>query len=223
MIKNIKKLVIYGTGKMSQIMHEIFTEENSYEIVAFALDAEYITNDKFLDISVVEFENIVDSYPPDEYNMMALVGHKRMRNRKLMFDKAKSKGYKLINYVSPNANIFNDIEMGENNIIYAGCYLGPFGFMGDNNIIRPNTYIGHDFKIGSHNYISPGCNIGGKSNIGDMCFIGIGSTAIHGMKIANETLMAAGTVLISDSAEYSMYAGSPAKKIREHKEEGISI
>ncbi|MFX4253402.1 hypothetical protein ACOL21_11290, partial [Aliarcobacter butzleri] len=60
-----------------------------------------------------------------------------------MFDKAKSKNYPLINYIhSPVIN--HDIQLGENNIVLAGCIIEPNVEIGDNDVIWSMTLSGHD-------------------------------------------------------------------------------
>lgn len=216
-----KRIVIYGNGQYARLLHQMMLDDGRFEIAAFAADEQFITQRTLFGLSVVEFENVDAEYPADRFDMMVAIGAVRVRDRKRMFDKAKSKGYRLANYVAARANTYSDLVLGENNIVFTGAYLGPGGRLGDNNMIRPNCYVGHDFRIGSHNYIAPGCNIAGCSSIGDLCYIGIGTTTIQGLVIADETLIGAGSLVLRSTEPQSKYYGSPARKMGEHPDTGI--
>jgi UDP-N-acetylbacillosamine N-acetyltransferase len=218
-----KQVVIYGIGTMSKIVYTMACHEQTLSVAAFTADAEYCTGDTFMDLPLVDFNSVESAYPPDEYNMLAIIGYRNMRNRKGMFEKVKTRGYSMPNVIGRQVNCTGDPVIGENNLIFSGTYLGLFGSIGDNNIIRPNTYLGHNTVIGSHNYIAPGCNIGGNCAVGDLCFIGIGATVIDGIRIGDETQLGPASLTLKDTEPCSFYAGNPAKKIREHRDTGIII
>lgn len=216
-----KRTIIYGNGPYAQQLHQYLSEEGALEIVAFTADRQFIQEEAFRGLPLVAFEDVDKIYPPDEFRMLVVIAFSRMRNREIMFNKAKAKGYGLENCIGSRAIVSGALEIGENNIIGDGVYLGPFGRLGDNNMIRPNTYIGHDFRIHSHSYISPGCNIGGECEIKSLSFIGIGSTVIDSIMVERETLIGAGSLVLKSTEPYSKYVGTPAKKVGEHADTGI--
>jgi len=218
-----KKTVLYGNGEYARIIHQSIIEDGTLDVVAFAADSQFIRESSFRGLSLVAFENVESAYPPDEFTMLVVIGFWRMRNREVMFNKAKAKGYALQNYISPRAIVSSDAVMGENNIISEGVILGPFGQLGDNNMIRPNTFVAHDFKIHSHCYVAAGCNIGGRCEIGDLSFLGLGSIVIDSIIVGRETLVGAGSLVLQNTEPWSKYVGSPAKKIGEHAENGIAF
>lgn len=57
--------------------------------------------------------------------------------------------------------------------------------------------------------------IGQQVIIGDDVWIGYGSIILTGVKIGNGSIVAAGSIVTRDVEPYSIYAGAPAKKIRE--------
>ena len=56
----MEKVIIFGTGDISQIAYLYLSENKNYEIVAFTIDKEYIKEDTFLGLPVVAFENLED-------------------------------------------------------------------------------------------------------------------------------------------------------------------
>lgn len=218
-----KSIIICGTGKAGELLFEDLRLYNIAHVEAFTADQKYIKTQTFKDLPLVCFDNVEEIYPPQEYDMLIALSYREMRYRGEMFIKAKEKGYYLPNCIFPDAKVYPDLIIGENNIICSDTYLGPYGQIGNNNIIRQKTYIGHNFRIASHVYISPGCIIGGYSQIDDLSFIAIGSVVKERIHIARETLLGAGSLLLNDTEESSQYFGHPCKKIKEHKEFGIVL
>ncbi|MFX0201154.1 MAG: acetyltransferase [Candidatus Hodarchaeota archaeon] len=218
-----KKVIIFGNGKLAELVYCVGKEEGSLEVEAFTADKLYISGEHFLDLPLVDFETVLEIYPPEAFEMLVLTGYSKMRDRKDMYERAKAKGYNLKTFVSKHATCYQSAGMGENNIIFGGVYMGPFGHLGNNNIIRPKTYVGHDAKIGSHIYIAPGCSIGGHCTIGTLSYIGIGATIIDNISVADETLIGAGSLVLKDTESCSKYIGRPAKKTGEHTDTGIII
>ena len=166
----MKKVILYGAGAYADVFFHEAERYGIVDIVAFTVDEEYISTGKKYGLPVVPFERVEALYPPSHYAMLVLCGYSVMRKRKIMYDRAKKKGYELLNYLSPGAVLEDGIQMGENNIIMSNSVVGFGGIMGSNNIIRQNVYLGHEFNMGNHIIISPGCSLGGCSHIHDFVF-----------------------------------------------------
>lgn len=207
------KLVIYGIGPFAKLLHYYLTNDSDYEVVAFCADEAYIKEKEFCGLPIVAFEDVEDIYKPKEYKMLVAVGYSKMRNRKIMFEKAKAKNYVLVNYIHSSV-INHELKLGENNIILAGCVIEPNVEIENNNVIWSMTLLGHDCKIENHNYISAQCLIAGDTKIKNLCFIGNGTTMINRVVIENETYLVAGTNLRKNTKEYGMYMGNPAKFLK---------
>lgn len=218
-----KKTIIYGNGEYARHIHQNILDQGGLDIVAFTADRQFIRERSLRGLPVVDFEDVERSYPPDEFSMLVVIAFWKMRNREVMFTKAKAKGYSLENFIGSGAIVSGEVVMGKNNIINEGVVLGPFGQLGDNNMIRANTYVGHNAKIHSHCYIAPGCTIGGGCEIKSLSFIGIGATVIDGITVEKETLIGAGSLVLKNTEPWSRYFGSPAKKVGEHAETGIAF
>ncbi len=219
----MKKVIIFGNTILSKM---IFYDaaESDFKIAGFTVDKEYLSSDKFLGLPLVDFELVTKLYPPEQYDMLAVIsGYRDMRSRNEFFKRAKCKGYSLRNYISAKADFSPEVFMGENNIIMANSHVGIGGIMADNNIIRQNVYLGHNFIMGSNNFIAAGSNIGGNCKIKNTCYIGLGATIIDNTSIEEETLIGAGSVIIRHTEPWSKNVGNPSRVIGYHKEEGIKM
>lgn len=220
----MKKVIIYGSAVLSQMLFYDCMDDAGFKIACFAMDDGYRSSDRLAGLPLVRFADIQSLYPPSEYDLLALFdGYTRQRDREKMYDKARCAGYTLRNYISSRADVAPDITMGDNNVIMALSHVGFGGTMGNNNLIRQNVYLGHQFTMGNHNIITAGCTLGGRCRIGNNCFIGLGATILNSTRIADETLVGAGTTVIRDTEPYSRNAGNPGRVIGYHQEEGVRM
>lgn len=218
----MKPLVIFGTGRLADLVFNLLGNKSN-SVKAFTLDREYIDARTHFSKVVIPYDEVMNRYPPDEFNMFCAVGYKDMRMRKSIYERIKNDGYKLINIIGEKISSTNEMILGDNNLIFNGAYIGSNGIIGNNNIMRPMMYLGHLHNVGDHNYFAPGCNIGGNCSIGNLNFIGIGSTILDSKKIGNEVLVAGGSVVVKDCKDFTLYAGNPANEKRNHKQTGIII
>lgn len=219
----MNKVIIYGAGSYGKVFFHEADKYGAIEIEAFTVDNAYMKNEKECGLQVVPFEDVDKIYPPAEYDMLVVCGYSVMRNRRKMYEKAKKKGYKLVNYISPHAMLETEVKMGENNIIMANAFIGFDGEMGNGNIIRQNIYLGHNFCMGDHSIISSGCTIGGGCTIGDLIFFGIGVTSRSYVKYGSESLIGIGSNVVKDIEPYATYCGNPAKLVGYHKDTGVIV
>ena len=85
--------------------------------------------------------------------------------------------------------------------------------IGSNVIIAPEVaFTTHDASASF--YLEDASDLFGRINIGDNCFLGMRSTILPGVTIANNCIVAAGSVVTKSFLEPgSVIAGNPAKKI----------
>lgn len=218
-----QQIILYGAGDFSRLMLYHFSHDSDYEVVAFCQDKQYLTTSQFCGLPVFAFESIEMLYPPAEFSMFVAIGYSRMRNRSIMYDKAKKKGYQLVNFMSRKAIIRDDLIIGDNNAIFSSSDVEPNVIIGNNNIFWTRSILGHGVKIGHHNYFSGGAGLGGNCVIGDYCFMGNAALMINGINIANETFLVAGAVILRDTEKATKYHGNPAKRVSQHLDTGIII
>lgn len=218
-----RKIIIYGGGQFATLMRHLFESDTAYLVVAYCLDRDFITSSEIEGVPVVPFEEVEEIYPPEEFEMFVAIGYSNMRNRVLMYEKAKQKKYVLVNYVSSDSVISNTVVMGDNNTVFQGVQVEPFVRIGNNNIIWSSVNICHDTIIASHSFIAAKSTVGGFSKIGNNCFLGFNSTIVQNIEVADETLVGACALVISDTRKYSKTIGIPAREVGLHFDEGIRV
>lgn len=134
-------------------------------------------------------------------------------------------------FIAPNATIVGDVQMGDDCSIWFNAVL-----RGDVNIIRMGnkvnvqdgavihctyekapTHIGNNVSIG-HNAIVHGCVID------DNVLVGMGAIVMDNARVGSNSIIAAGAVVLENTViePGSIYAGVPAKKVKDISPEMIS-
>lgn len=200
-----RKVVLWGIGKIAEVMHYYLTEDSEYDVVAFCVDADYLKLEKFHDLPVVAFEEIEFFYPPGEYKMCIPIGYASMNKiRAEKYQMAKQKGYSFVTYISSKATYYGT-PVGENTIIFENNVIQPFVKIGNNTILWSGNHIGHHAEIGDHCFISSHVVVSGSVKIKDYSFLGVNSTVRDSITIEKENLIGAGAVILKDTHEKEVY------------------
>lgn len=202
----MKKIIIYGNNEFAKLLKYYIETDSDKNVEGFVVDEKYITEQYIQGIQVVPFEKCEIYYPQDKYEILIGVGYSKMNTiREEIFKKCKNKGYNISSYVHSTAKISDNVKLGEGNIILEDTLIQPFTKIGNGNLIWYKVAIGHDSLIGDFNTFTGMSSISGIVNVGNNCFIGNNATVKDKIKIANYTLIGAGTYINKDTDEYGVY------------------
>jgi sugar O-acyltransferase (sialic acid O-acetyltransferase NeuD family) len=202
----MRNLVILGTSLNSRLARFYFEKDTDYKVVGYALNKEYIKEKEYDNRPIVAIEEIEKIYPPDKYDAFVATGYNKMNHiRAKLYTEIKTKGYRLPNYISPRCSYLTEEPIGDNNLILEDNTIQPFVTIGSDNVFWSGNHIGHESSIGNHNFITSHVVISGSVKLGDYCFIGVNSTIRDAITIANETLIAAGAIIMKDTIEKGVY------------------
>lgn len=208
----MKKLIIFGTGDIAQLAHYYFSQDINYEIVAFTVDREYISDNSFCNLPVVPFDEIEKQFSPGEHDMFVALSYSKLnRIRAEKFNAAKSKGYKLVSYVSPKATLYDNVRIGDNCFIFEDNTIQPFVSIADNVTLWSGNHIGHHSTIGKHCFIASHVVVSGGVKIDPYCFIGVNATIRDHVHIAQDCIIGAGALITQDTINNSVYKGIPSQ------------
>lgn len=211
-LKNGQKLVIVGAGELAEIAYEYFTYDSPYEIVAFAIEKEYIVNEKLYDLPVVPFEEVHKMFPVNQYKAFVAIPYTNFNRLRIrLFNETKSKGYDLVSYISSKAFVWRNVTIGENCFIFENNVLQHHVSIGDNVIMWSGNHIGHRSVVKDNCFISSHVVIAGSCEIGENCFLGINSTFNDEIKVADDCFFSSAALVIKDTEKGRIYKGSPAK------------
>ena len=205
-MEKTKKLVIVGSGETGLIAYEYFQFDSDYEVVAFSVNEQYITETTINDLPVVPFETLEQSYSPNDFEVyVAISSGKLNRNRTKVYNEAKVKGYTCASYISSKAFVWRNVEIGENCFIFEDNTLQPFVKIGNNVTLWSGNHIGHNSVIKDNCFISSHCVISGFCEISENSFLGVNCTIEDNTKIAKDNFIGAGALIQKDTNEKDFY------------------
>lgn len=119
------------------------------------------------------------------------------------------------NLISPDLSIADpdNYEIGYGNIIQRNCTVSCNVRIGNFNLLNTGVGFGHDAKVGDYNSFMPAVKISGGTVIGDCNFFGVGSIVLQQLTVGNGIKLGAGSLLMRNAKDDTLYVGSPAKKI----------
>ena len=114
-MEKTKKLIIVGSGETGLIAYEYFQYDSEYDVVAFSVNEQYMTNTTVNNLPVVPFETLENNFAPNDFEIyVAISSGKLNRNRTHVYHEVKAKGYKCATYISSKAFVWSNVELGEN-------------------------------------------------------------------------------------------------------------
>jgi sugar O-acyltransferase (sialic acid O-acetyltransferase NeuD family) len=212
-VSETDRIVIVGAGEQAQIAWEYFTHDSPHQVVAFAVEREYLDGaEGYEGLPVVALDELTERYPADSHKaFVALSSQKLNRVRERLYLAVKDLGYECASYVSSRAFVWRNVKIGENCMIFEHNVLQHFVEVGDNCVLWSGNHVGHRTRIGNHVFVSSHCVISGYCEIGDYCFLGVNSCYADNLKVAKDCVIGAGAVVVKPTEERGVYVGSPAQ------------
>src|ERR1035437_9218217 len=175
-----KDLILFGTGKIAEVIYYYATEECGYNVVAFVIDEEHKKSDTFLGLPVLPFKEIEKKHAPKDFDMFVAIGyHDLNRLRELKCKEALSKGFNLISIISPKANLPKNIKTGYNCFIMPPAIIHPCVEIGNNVFVWNGAMLGHHSIVKDNCWLTSSCNISGNVSIGKNTFFAVNATVGH--------------------------------------------
>lgn len=208
-----KPLVIFGSSDIAQLAHLYFSMDSGYEVVAFTVDAEYLTDATFCGLPVIAFEEITQQHTPDKCELFVALSYSKLNSvRKEKYLAAKAMGYRLASFISSRATVLNDGHIGENCFIFEDNTIQPFVNIGNNVTLWSGNHIGHHSTIKDHCFIASHVVVSGGVEIGEQCFIGVNATLRDHIKIGEKCVIGAGALLLADAEPEGVYIGAATER-----------
>jgi|SRR5665647_2704379 len=208
-----KKIAIIGAGELGQQIAHLVEQGALYEISGYYDDVATIgtvvgkysvlgsTNDLFSSFRANEFDELIIG-----------VGYNHFVERKKLFEKYSTQ-IPFASIIDSSCLVDYTARIGKGVVIYQGCIIDRNVIIQDNVLLNLGVVVSHDSLIKSHSFIAPRVAIAGFTEIGQCCNIGINSTVIDHIKIADNVCTGGGSVIIRDVVQSGLYVGNPLRKI----------
>jgi sugar O-acyltransferase (sialic acid O-acetyltransferase NeuD family) len=208
------KIVIVGDGETAELAYEYFTHDSPHQVVAFAVEREYLKKESLLGLPVVAFEELERLFDSAAHAAFVAISFTQLnRVRARLYHETKRKGYELVSYVSSRAFVWHNVEIGENCFIMENNVLQYAVRIGNNVVLWSGNHVGHQTVIHDHVFVSSHVVISGYCEIGENCFLGVNSCLADQIKIGDDCFIGMGAVVNKSTAKGKVYVGNPAKPL----------
>jgi UDP-3-O-[3-hydroxymyristoyl] glucosamine N-acyltransferase len=124
-----KKLIIFGNTEVAEVAYVYFMHDTDYEVCGFTVEEKFLSVDKcsLFNLPIVPFEDLEKYFPHSKYEIFIAIAYKKMnRIREKFATISEFKGYRLASYISTNALISPNVQLGKNIFILESNVIQPF-------------------------------------------------------------------------------------------------
>ena len=133
--------------------------------------------------------------------------------RKKYVNIVKQKGGAFMTLIDSKSIIHPDAQIGEGVMISAFCSISANVTIGDFSTVQPFCNFGHDAIVASFCAIESYSFMGGFSSIGNNVTLHTRSTILPHIKVGDNSIVGAGSVVLRNVKSNTTVFGVPAKKI----------
>ncbi len=116
-------------------------------------------------------------------------------------------------YVSPHTRI------GRGTVVLAGAVVQPGTVIGDNVIINTGASVDHDNTVMHHACINPQATLAGGVTVEYYATIHTNAAVAPYTRVAENTVVGAGAVVLHDTEPGKIYVGVPARILKDNPQE----
>ena len=211
----MKNIIILGASGHACIVHDVFASENKYNVVGF-VDPDFEKETIIQGIPVLgndkDIPNIVRDNEVEGFFVALGVNHIRQPLVNMVL--AMGLNLELVTGVHHNAVVSPHAKLGAGVVVMPGSVINAGSTIAEGCVVNTGATIDHGSTLESYAHIGPGAHLGGNCFVGHRSYIGLGASVIHGIKVSNDAVVGAGSVVIRDVEKLSLTCGVPAKFMR---------
>lgn len=211
----MKPIVIFGTGKIAEVILYFLRHHSERQVVACCVDRDFLPGTEWQGLPTVAFDEITQTHPPETHDVFVALGYQQMnalRSRKC--DEARQLGYTLTSYVHPQAGLPADCVHGDNCFIMNQVLIHPRVTLGDNVFVWSGAMIGHHSSIGNNCWLTSCANIAGCVTVGDNCFFAVNSTISNSVQVGASCFIGANALITKCTGEGQVFLAESTKAFR---------
>lgn len=149
-----------------------------------------------------------------QYKFIVAIGSPR--TRKMVVEKMLAIGSPVFaSLIHPSVIKSQEVNFGEGCIVCAGMIFTVEITVGQHCIFNLNGTIGHECEIGNFVTVAPMAAISGNVKLEDYVEVGTGAALRQGLTLQRGAMVGMGAVLTKNIPANTIYAGNPAKPLKE--------
>ncbi|MBP2832004.1 NeuD/PglB/VioB family sugar acetyltransferase [Aquimarina sp. U1-2] len=209
----MKNAVIIGAGTQGQV-YASYLKEAGVSIIGFIDDNVNLQGQDVIGIPVLgKYEDLfLQEFKDKIQDVYCPIGVNSIRVKYL--STLKKEGYGIPGFLHHTVSIAPDVTIGEAVYMLAGNIVMPHTQIGNYIMINMDSTIAHHVTLEDGVFMSSGVNIGALIHVKKRAYIGMGVTAMTGIReIGEDSLLGAGTVVIEDVPDRTTIVGNPGRII----------
>lgn len=215
-----KPLVIVGDSSFAEVAFEYFTHQNEFEIVSFAVDRAYMKKDTLFGRPITPIDEVVQRYSPSHHHAFVALTYRELnRARSRLAAQFESFGYTLASFISKDARVWPNVEIGPNSFIFENNVIQPFVKIGKNVILWSGNHIGHHSVIEDNVFVASHVVVSGHVTIGQNSFLGVNATVADVVNVGKYNWIGPNTLITQDTTDGAMYRteSTPLSKVQAYR------
>ena len=134
-----------------------------------------------------------------------------------LFENLKIPDSSLATFIHPMAYVAPNVKLGHGTVIMPHVSVSSGTIFGKCCLVMVGTTIGHNNNIGNYCHFAAQCCTSSFIKISPGVHIGLNATIRENLIIGKNSVLGMGSVLLENIGESEIWAGNPAKFIREVK------
>ncbi|HWS31464.1 MAG TPA: acetyltransferase [Actinoplanes sp.] len=118
----------------------------------------------------------------------------------------------------PSVSIGTGSSVGAGSVLLAGTVLTADVTVGGHVAVMPHAVLTHDDLVSPYATIASGVRLGGSAVLAEGAYVGAGALVREGVTIGAWSLVGMGSVVLHDVPAHQVWAGNPARFLRETEE-----
>lgn len=211
----MKNVVIVGSSGHAKVVADILEKQGTYRLVGF-LDDRRSVGETTLRYPILGSTNEITHIASecDLWGCLVGIGDNAVRAQVVRRLLEAWPECQFATAIHPSASIATDVVIEEGSVVMAGVAVNISSRVGPHCILNTLSSLDHDSIMEEFSSLAPRAATGGNCRIGSHTAVSIGAVLKHGISIGSDTVIGAGSVVLSDMPAGSICYGVPAKQIR---------
>lgn len=207
----MQRIAIVGARELSRRLIHIFESTGFAKVVGLFDDLEPVGSQRHGRPILGGLTSAPGLHGQEAFQAVAIgVGYQHFAFRERAATFLREHRVPLATFVHPTVTLDPTATLGAGTLVLSDCTIEMGAVVEENVFLSPRCFVSHDVTLGAHTFCAPAVRLGGRTSIGRRCFLGIGTTTIDRIRIADDAQTAAGAVVVRDVPAGALVAGVPA-------------